>query len=287
MCRIVALLVTLLVTSNFSQTSLWEVSNGEQNLYIGGTVHLLRPSDYPLPPEFDAAFSASDLLVFETDMASVQNPQMQAQLVSAMTYGTGDRLSNHISKETLSTLEQFFTEKGVPIAAIESYRPSMVAILIAQLSLGEGDMVAEGVDQFYFNRETEASIPIEKLETIEQQIAFISSLGENNPDEFILNAIEDSAEDLESIVVMVDAWRSGNETKLYKEIIQEIEEQYPDVYKSLLSNRNRTWYPKLESMLHSEPTELILVGAGHLVGDKGILAMFRDNGFTVSQFEID
>jgi len=286
MYRLVTLLIVAIAAILFSQTSLWEISNGEQHLFIGGTVHLLRPTDYPLPPEFDAAYNQSDQLIFETDMGMVENAAMQAQLVQAMTYDNGDKLSNHISQETFSALEQFFTEKGVPIIAVESYRPSMVAILIAQLSLDAENMIAEGVDQYYYNRAVEHSLPIGKLETVEQQISFLSSLGENNPDQFIINAMEDSAEDALSIATMVEAWRTGDEVKLYKEIIQEVEEEYPDVYKSLLTNRNDTWYPQFESMLLSEPTELILVGAGHLVGNDGILAMFRENGFTVSQFKI-
>ncbi len=276
----------LVITSSiFSQTSLWEISNGEQHLFIGGTVHLLRPSDYPLPSEFEDAFNQSDRVVFETDLGNIANAAMQGKLIEAMTYSAGDKLSNYISAETFSTLEQFLTEKGVPIIAVETYRPAMVAILIAQLSMNAENMVAEGVDQFFYNKAIERSLPIDKLETIDEQISFLSTLGANNPDEFILNAMEDSAEDAETIAIMVEAWRSGDEKKLYSEIIQEVKEEYPDVYKSLLTSRNDTWYPQFESMLLSEPTELILVGAGHLVGEDGVLEMFRANGYSVSHYE--
>ncbi len=273
------------ISTLVAQTSLWEISNGEQHLYIGGTVHLLRPSDYPLPPEFEAAFDQSDRIVFETDLGDMASASMQGKLVQAMSYGAGDKLSNHISAETFSSLEQFLTEKGVPIIAVETFRPSMVAILIAQLSMNAENMVAEGVDHFFYTKAIERSLPIDKLETIDEQIAFLSTLGENNPDEFILNAMEDSAEDAETIAIMVEAWRSGDEKKLYSEIIQEVKEEYPDVYKSLLTSRNDTWYPQFESMLLTEPTELILVGAGHLVGEDGVLEMFRENGYSVSHFE--
>jgi uncharacterized protein YbaP (TraB family) len=52
--------------SLYAETSVWKISNGDNVLYIGGTVHVLRASDYPLPDAFDTAFEKSDIMVFET-----------------------------------------------------------------------------------------------------------------------------------------------------------------------------------------------------------------------------
>ena len=49
-------------------TSIWKVSSGENVLYVGGTLHVLRQSDYPLPVEFDRAYNNADRLYFETDL---------------------------------------------------------------------------------------------------------------------------------------------------------------------------------------------------------------------------
>ena len=48
-------------------TSLWVARNGAHKVYLAGTIHLLRASDYPLPRAFDAAYANSTALYFELD----------------------------------------------------------------------------------------------------------------------------------------------------------------------------------------------------------------------------
>jgi uncharacterized protein YbaP (TraB family) len=52
----------------FGETSVWKISNGDNVLYIGGTIHILRESDYPLPESFNAAFNKSEIIIFETSL---------------------------------------------------------------------------------------------------------------------------------------------------------------------------------------------------------------------------
>ncbi len=54
--RLSILLCLLLSFQVFAQTSLWKVSNADSILYLGGTIHLLSPDDYPLPEEFLMAY---------------------------------------------------------------------------------------------------------------------------------------------------------------------------------------------------------------------------------------
>jgi len=68
------LLITLYTTQGLAETSLWRVSNGTNALFIGGTVHVLSKTDYPLPAAFDAAYKESSKLVFETDIGASENP---------------------------------------------------------------------------------------------------------------------------------------------------------------------------------------------------------------------
>jgi len=52
---------------DIAQTSVWKVSNGRNFLYIGGTIHVLRESDYPIPEAFYIAFDGSEIIVFESE----------------------------------------------------------------------------------------------------------------------------------------------------------------------------------------------------------------------------
>ena len=53
--RNLILLCLLIPFHTFAETSVWRVSNGDSELFIGGTIHVLSATDYPLPIEFEQA----------------------------------------------------------------------------------------------------------------------------------------------------------------------------------------------------------------------------------------
>lgn len=66
--KLIAGLCALLSVSASAETSLYEITKGDQKIYLGGTIHVLRSSDYPLPAEFEQAYENANILVLETDM---------------------------------------------------------------------------------------------------------------------------------------------------------------------------------------------------------------------------
>ena len=70
----------------WADAPVWRVTDGESTVYLGGTVHLLRPSDYPLPEEFDQAYEGSSELFFETDISSMNDLSVQAQMLQQLTF---------------------------------------------------------------------------------------------------------------------------------------------------------------------------------------------------------
>ena len=66
---LIATLAGLIIGSiAIADSSVWKVQSDDSVLYIGGTCHVLRESDFPLPEEFQKAYEASATLVFETDI---------------------------------------------------------------------------------------------------------------------------------------------------------------------------------------------------------------------------
>ena len=58
----------IFVHNAIAESPVWKVTNGEEHLYLGGTIHLLGQSDYPLPAGFEHAYRAAEKIVFETDI---------------------------------------------------------------------------------------------------------------------------------------------------------------------------------------------------------------------------
>src|SRR5207247_2855011 len=75
-------------------------------LYLGGSVHALHKTDYPLPAAYTRALDASSRLVFEDDPKAVSREEKE--LLRAGTYPTGDNLKNHVDRRTYAYLRGFF-----------------------------------------------------------------------------------------------------------------------------------------------------------------------------------
>ena len=84
--HLLPLLIFILVAPAHSASPVWEVTKGDNQLFIGGTIHLLTPEDYPLPTAFEEAYGQSALLVLETDIRKFQSPEFQQTLAKELTY---------------------------------------------------------------------------------------------------------------------------------------------------------------------------------------------------------
>ena len=267
----------------FAQASVWRVSHGENVLYLGGTVHVMRNSDYPLPAEFDEAFHQASMLVFETDVAAGQDPALAQTIMQRTTYPAGKQLKDDLQPETYRLLEAFCAKRGYPVVMFQQTRPPMVVLTLAMLELQRLGIAGEGVDAHFYNRAKDANKSIAHLETIEEQLAFIMNLGKGREDDFIRYSLNDLQQLGSVMQEMMSAWRSGDIEKMAAISIEEMQRDFPKVYQQLLVERNLNWMPRIESMLETPDVEFVLVGTLHLAGEDGLLHLLREKGYEIRQ----
>jgi len=107
----------------FSETSLWQVSKNGNKLFLGGTIHVLKKEDYPLPVEFSAAFKKSDKLVFETDIEKIQTPEFGKKMAKMFTLPPGKSLKEALNKKTFKKLEKHLSYRYIPIDSFLHFKP--------------------------------------------------------------------------------------------------------------------------------------------------------------------
>lgn len=276
-------LVLLICTQALAESSVWKIQKGESVMYLGGTFHLLRQSDFPLPPEFEKAYSASDILVFETDIGKFRDESTQQKLISKARYADGSTVDKHLSAETYSLLNEYCTSIGIALSQLEQFKPSIIAITMAVVELARLGAAQEGVDMFFYQLAAQDKKGIEGLETIDEQIHFIAGMGQGNEDAFITHSINDLKSIREQYEIMVDAWKEGDVKKLNDLIVTGIKIKMPKLYKELLTDRNENWLPLIDGYHKTPEKEFILVGAGHLVGSEGIVEALRQKGYKVEK----
>lgn len=277
------LLLVLWSSQSFSETSLWRVSKGANSLFIGGTIHVLRETDFPLPSAFDDAFNQSSKIIFETDIATTENPAFGQQMMQRLMYSDGRTLKDGLSPKIYQQLEKFCTERGVPILMFQQMRPTVAVLSLMMLELQRLGISNAGVDSHYFQRAQAERKNIGELETADEQLEFIANLGKGREDDFVLYSLRDMQQ-LETVISdLTDAWRKGDQQRMAALSLEEMRKEFPGIYQQLLVGRNKNWLPRIESMLKDAETELVLVGALHLVGEDGVLALLRERGYQLEQ----
>jgi uncharacterized protein YbaP (TraB family) len=159
----------------------------------------------------------------------------------------------------------------------------MLAITLTVIEMQRLGLLGSGVDEFFLLRTINDQKEVGQLETADEQLNFLAALGEGQENE----AISSSLRDIQTLPALMqatkDAWRRGDNQKLYEVSLAPIQNQFPGAYQALMVKRNNAWIPKIEAMLATNDVELVLVGALHLVGDDGLLALLAARGYEIQQ----
>jgi uncharacterized protein len=256
--------------------AVWKVSNSAGNvLYLGGSFHALRPSDYPLPPQYNRAFKACSRLAFEQDPKS--GSAAFAALMKAGEYAKGDSLKNHVDPRTYSYLRKFFEFRGVPEAKFSRYRPWLLDIM---LSIPPPQYYQLGIERFLEKQAKAGSKPISGLESTNEHNAVFAGLTDKQAEVLLLTLFINAGR--EEKVNMFDAWRRGDAELLARKT-RESYDEIPFMAGRLLDARNRNWVPKIEDYLRSGQTYFVVVGAAHMGGPNGLLSLLGTRGYKIEQ----
>lgn len=265
----------------YAETSLYEVTNKKgESLYLGGTIHLLRPSDFPLPAEFQQAFDNSQMLVLETDLQKASSPEFGQKMMQQMMYTGGKNLSSELRPEVWKELQDYSTTNQVPIGQLMQFKPFMVSLMMV-MQQGQKSGLTQGVD-FYFNQQARIQNKnIGELESADEVLNFMNALNDQDPNQTIIATLRDLKKMDEMMIKATAAWRAGDLSLIEKEMLIPMKKEFPEIYRLIVTDRNNKWMQKIEAMLATPEKEMVLVGSLHLVGDDGLLKQLRKKGYKI------
>ncbi|HEV2110072.1 MAG TPA: TraB/GumN family protein [Gammaproteobacteria bacterium] len=262
---------------------LWRVSKGGNSLYIAGSVHVLKPSDYPLPPVMEQAFSGSAGLVEEIDLADLDAEGMQMDMLKAGGYQDGRSLKSVLPADEYRRVAKRAGEEGLDMDMLDGLKPWLVSLTLLDTELAKsGYAAADGADMHFAGEATAQHKPVTGLEQPDYQIGLLAGLPDKDQLVLLQQALDESAGFDAEMQQMLAAWHSGDTAALQQELTKEFG-AYPEIYRAMLVTRNQAWMPKLEALLASGKQYFVVVGALHLVGPDGLLDRFRKDGYTVEQ----
>lgn len=283
MRKLIAIMVLLLGAVQAPASPVWVASNGDNTVYLGGTIHMLRESDYPLPDPFYTAYAAADVLVFETDISVMDQPGAQMGMLQQLMYTDGRTLQTVLNDEAYTALTDYVAGLGLPMMMLQNMKPGMLMSSLEVMAFQQLGFMPQGVDLYFYERAGSDGKDIDYLESVQQQVEFVAELGEGEESDYVLLSLSDLEELEVDIDGMVETWRQGDSALMMESFVDDMQESAPDSYELLLSGRNTEWMTQIEAMLADSDTEYVLVGVAHLLGEDGLVEMLRARGYRVNQ----
>ena len=196
-------------------------------------------------------------------------------------YPEGRDLTMFLADGTRAHLVQFLDSRQLPMDNLVKFKAGMVSMTLTIVELQRLGLAGAGVDQFFSQRAVNDRKEIGALETAQEQLMFIATMGEGKEDALIaytLRQIEDLPEMMQA---MKAAWRAGDNAKMEAVALRPMEKDFPLMTDRFVEDRNDAWLPRIEAMFETEAVELVLVGALHLVGAEGLLEQLKAKGYEV------
>ena len=286
-----AILLFLLCINVFAQQTqvrdrkhpLWKISSKTNTVYFLGSVHILKQDAYPLDKSIEKAYEDSSRLFFEINLDEVDAQKLQQLTFAKGAHHDGRTLKDDLSKQTYEFTKKRLADQGLNIEKFERLKPWLLAMTIEVRELQRlGFDQSRGVDQYFYKKAKKDKKKIDGFETAEYQLNLLGDMPAAMEEAQLLQTMKELDDVQKEISAIIEAWKSGNAEAL-DTVLLKSSRDYPDVYRRFITDRNKNWLPKIESIIGQKENAMIIVGAAHLVGEGGILAALKQKGYQVEQ----
>jgi len=221
------------------------------------------------------------MLVEEVDMGEMLSSDAQLHMLTRGMLPAGQSLDAVLSPATLTLVNKTVADLGLPIEPLKQFKPWMLALTLLELEWQQAGFDANlGLDKHFFDEAKSGGKPVQGLETLDYQISRFDEMSMGDQDHLLAESLNDT--ELADVKTLANAWKAGDEPAVEHIVLDDLKAE-PNLYQRLLVERNRNWMPKIEALFNRPGHTLVVVGAAHLVGPDGLLAMLKAKGYAVEQ----
>jgi uncharacterized protein YbaP (TraB family) len=265
---------------------LWKVTGGSGVVFLFGTVHVGKKDLYPLASVIEDSFKQSEILIEEIDPAnSTESLRLAQDIIKGGMYPAGDSVANHLTEETRARLAEY-AKTGQLGTDYARAKPWLLSLMIMQHQLKEmGFDPSKGLDQHFMQEARDAHKAIGALETADSQLRMFSAFSDELQDQLLLATLLDASEATAILDRTLAAWSSGNIEAMDALINRDVRDHpvLQPLMETMFYERNDAMTRQIEKFLQTGKTYFVAVGAGHLVGQRGIVKQLRRKNYTVEQ----
>ena len=277
---VLGLSVALMVgaaTPALADPSLWAIKDKDSTIYLFGTVHVLKPDTKWRSAKIAKAFASADDVVMEIEQPD--DPMAMQPLMLKYGVDRANPLSSKLDPASFAKLSAAAQGMGFPAQNLEVMRPWLAALTVSLTPLLKaGYDPKSGVEQLLTAQAKAAGKPISAFETAEQQVRFFADMSQPQEVELLKSTLDDIDDGPAKIDALVAAWAAGDQGEIKRQMVDEMQHDYPELYTLLLVQRNEDWARQLKTRLAGSGVSFVAVGAGHLAGPDSVQAQLAKLG---------
>lgn len=275
---------------------LYKVSGGNLSKpsYIVGTYHLAPASFVDSIASLRNAMEQTEQVCGELEMSQMMSVEGMQKMMQAMMLPEGKTLKDILSAEEMARLNGFMTKllgTDMSNTMVEQQMGRMTPqalntqfTLVMYMKHTPGFDASNLLDNYFQKTAAEKGKPVTGLETLDFQIKTLFNGMSLERQKQLLMCLVDNSDYYGTMTVkLADAYFSQDIEKV-KAVMDEKQnndcDSTPAEDAAMIYNRNADWITKMPALMTDKAT-LFAVGAAHLPGDKGVISLLRNAGYTV------
>jgi uncharacterized protein YbaP (TraB family) len=266
---------------------LWRIE-GQKPSWLYGTIHLPDDRILALPAAVTQAVDGCDRFYAEIPL----DPATQVQMTPLLMLPEGQGLSSLLPAELYQRLDKIFAAKGLPLSALGKLKIWAITTQVVLIDHILDFATKQPLDMALYSRAEQAGKQVGGLETVAEQMAVFDGLTQDEQIRMLAQTLDQidefKAKGQDPIAGMLEAYLAGDEAKMLATMLETYDPENEldrKVMKRLFFDRNQTMGGRIAEILAAKPgqSHFFAVGAGHLLGDDGMVALLRAKGFKLER----
>lgn len=284
---------------SYSEGLIWTAAKDTTEITVVGTMHIYDPRLEELRTQLAETVATADLVLLEaTPKEEAQLQEMITREPDRLFIVDGPTLPELVDEDTWQLILAAASERGIPSFLAAKMQPWYLSMTLAVPSCAMADMMAgvRGLDHMIIEDAQAAGVP---MQAVEPYTTLFDLFGDDNMDDQIsMLRVSMLVPDLQQqmFVAMLDSYFAeeiGQLWELSRLAMSDVPGMDPvagnamfdEMEESLLNMRNRNWIPVITAAAEGHNNIVVAVGAGHLIGEQGVLQLLENEGWTITRVD--
>lgn len=264
--------------------AMWKASDADSEVWLFGSIHLLDEGAQWRTEALETALNEADLYYYEMSMSPESQARTRQMVMKLGMNPEGKTLSSYLTAEQNALLEEVAAGLGLQAAQMQTLKPWLASLQLGVMAVQKAGYNPQSGVEMRLYPET----PDDReryFETGEEQMRFFAGLDMNTQVDALVASLKQLKEDPDMFERLVKGWKQGDTDVLIDLLANDMREQSPELYDVLIRQRNEAWVGEIDKLMEGGEDALVVVGAGHLVGEDGVPALLEEAGYRVERVQ--